>query len=129
MNLFKYLFVLLYLFIYLFIYLFVYLFIYLIIYLLESYLLEVTLVDWIIKLKRSIIYVLLQIVYFQKLLNVSDIEYFMYPSMLCQSNVYSIFEEPGRMYLPGTLELLTFIIKLLVFMWHTLAYKKSSWKF
>ena len=129
MNLFKYLFVLLYLFIYLFIYLFVYLFIYLIIYLLESYLLEVTLVDWIIKLKRSIIYVLLQIVYFQKLLNVSDIEYFMYPSMLCQSNVYSIFEEPGRMYLPGTLELSAFIIKLLVFMWHTLAYKKSSWKF
>ena len=123
MNLFKYLFVLLYLFIYLFIYLFVYLFIYLIIYLLESYLLEVTLVDWIIKLKRSIIYVLLQIVYFQKLLNVSDIEYFMYPSMLCQSNVYSIFEEPGRMYLPGTLELSTFIIKLLVFMWHTLGYK------
>ena len=129
MNLFKYLFVLLYLFIYLFIYLFVYLFIYLIIYLLENYLLEVTLVDWIIKLKRSIIYVLLQIVYFQKLLNVSDIEYFMYPSMLCQSNVYSIFEEPGRMYLPGTLELSTFIIKLLVFMWHALAYKKSSWKF
>ena len=129
MNLFKYLFVLLYLFIYLFIHLLICLFIYLFIYLLESYLLEVTLVDWIIKLKRSIIYVLLQIVYFQKLLNVSDIEYFMYPSMLCQSNVYSIFEEPGRMYLPGTLELSTFIIKLLVFMWHSLAYKKSSWKF
>ena len=39
------------------------------------------LLDWIIKLKRSIIYVLLQIAYFQKALNVSDMGYFMYPSM------------------------------------------------
>ena len=64
------------------------------IYLLESYSM---------KLKRSIINVLLQIVYFQKVLNVSDMEYFMYPSMFRQFNVYSIVEEPGRMYLPVTL--------------------------
>ena len=67
--------------------------------------------------------------YFQKILDVSDMEYFMYPSMFHQFNVYSIDEEPGRMYLPGTLELLTFISKLLVFIGHTLAYKKSSRKF
>ena len=73
------------------------------------------LLDWIIKLKRSIIYVLLQIVYFQKLFNVSDMEYFMCPSMFRQFNVYNIVEEPGRMYLSGTLELSTFISKLLVF--------------
>ena len=47
------------------------------------------LLDWIIKLKRGIIYVLLQIAYFQKVLNVSDMEYFMYPSMFCQFNVYN----------------------------------------
>ena len=99
---------------------YIYLFIYLCIYLLESYL---------IKLKRSIINVLLQIVYFQKVLNVSDMEYFMYPSMFHQLNVYSIVEEPGRMYLSGTLELATFISKLLVFIGHTLTYKKSSRKF
>ena len=74
------------------------------------------LLDWLIKLKRSIIYELLQIVYFQKVLNVRDMEYFMYPCMFCQFNVYNIVEEPGRMYLSGTLELLTFISKLLVFM-------------
>ena len=73
------------------------------------------LLDWIIKLKRSIIYVLLQIVYFQEVFNVSDMEYFMYPSMFCQFNVYNIVEEPGRMYLSGTLELSTSISKLLVF--------------
>ena len=77
------------------------------------------LLDWIIKLKRSIIYVLLQIVYFQKVLNVSDMEYFMYPSMFRQFNVYNIVEEPGRMYLSGTLDLSTFISKQLIFMWHT----------
>ena len=81
-----------------FIYLSTYLFNYL--FIRKLYLLEVMLLDWIIKLKRSIIYVLLQIVYFQKVLNVSDIEYFMYPSMFRQSNVYNIVEEPGRMYLP-----------------------------
>ena len=93
------------LFIYLFIYLLTYLFIYFFNYLFirKLYLLEVMLLDWIIKLKRSIIYVLLQIVYFQKVLNVSDMEYFMYPSMFRQFNVYNIVEEPGRMYLPGTL--------------------------
>ena len=48
------------------------------------------LLNWIIKLKRSIIYVLLQIAYFQKVLNVSDMEYFMYPSMFRQFNVYNI---------------------------------------
>ena len=126
-----YLFILFY-FIYLFIYLFTYLPIYLFfkyLFIRKLYLLEVMQLDWIIKSKRSIIYELLQIVYFQKVLNVSDMEYFMYPSMFRQFNVYNIVEEPGRMYLPGTLELLTFISKLLVFMWHTLAYKKSSWKF
>ena len=108
-----------YLSIYLSIYLFIiYLFIYLISYLFirKLYLLEVMLLDWIIKLKRSIIYVLLQIVYFEKVLNVSDMEYFMYSSMFRQFNVHNIVEEPGRMYLSGTLELSTFISKLLVFM-------------
>ena len=82
----------------------------------NSFLLEVMLLDWIIKLKRSIIYVLLQIAYFQKVLDVSDMEYFMYPSRLGQFNVYNIVGEPGRMYLRGTLELLAFISKRLVFM-------------
>ena len=80
---------------------------------------------WLIKLKRSIITVL----YFQEVLNVSDMEYFMYPSMFRQFNVYNFVEEPSRMYLPGTLELSTFISKLLVFMGHSLANKKSSRKF
>ena len=53
-------------------YLFIYLFIR------KLYLLEVMLLDWLIKLKRSIINVLLQIVYFQGVLNVSDMEYFLY---------------------------------------------------
>ena len=81
------------------------------------------LLDWLIKLKRSIMNALLQIVYFQKVLNVTDMEYFMYPSMFRKFNVYNIVEEPGRMYLPGTLELSTFIrlSKLLVFIGHTLA--------
>ena len=61
-------------------------------------------------------YVLLQIFYLQKVLNVSVMEYFMYPSMFRQFNVYNIAEEPDRMYLSGTLELSTFISKLLVFM-------------
>ena len=74
------------------------------------------LLEWIIKLKRSIIYVLLQIVYFQKVLNVSYMKYFMYPSMFRQFNVYNTIEEPDRMYLSGTLELSTFISKLLVFL-------------
>ena len=101
--LFKYFFMIFILFIYLFI---IYLLIYFSNYLFfrKLYLLEVMLLDWIIKLKRSIIYVLLQIVYFQKI-----------PSMFRQFNVYNIVEEPGRMYLPGTLELSTFISKLLVF--------------
>ena len=73
------------------------------------------LLDWIIKLKRNI-YVLLQIVYFQKVFNVSDMKYFMYPSMFRQFNVDNIVEEPGRMYLSATLELTTFISKLLIFM-------------
>ena len=127
MYLFKYLFMIFIIFIYLFIYLLIYFFNYL--FIRKLYLLEVMLLDWIINLKRSIIYVLLQTVYFQKVLNVSDIEYFMYSSMFRQFNVYNIVEEPGRMYLPGTLELSTFISKLLVFMWHTLAYKKSPRKF
>ena len=81
------------------------------------------------KLKRSIIIVLLQIVSFQKVLNVSDMEYFIYLSMFRQFNVSSIVEEPGGMYLPGTLELSTFISRLLVFIGHTLTYRKSSQKF
>ena len=84
-----------------FIYLFIYLFIR------KLYLLEVTLIDWIIKLKRSIINVLLQIVYFQKAFNVSDMEHFIYPSRFCQFNVYYIVEEPHRIFLLGTLELST----------------------
>ena len=52
-------------FLYLLIYLFNYLFIR------KLNLLEVMLLDWVIKLKRSI-YVLLQIVYFQKVFNVSE---------------------------------------------------------
>ena len=46
----------------------------------------------------------------------------MYPSMFHQINVYNIVEEPGKMYLPGTLELLTFTSKWLVF----IAINKSS---
>ena len=65
------------------------------------------LLDLSIKLKRSIINVLLQIVYFQEVLN-------------------GIFKELGRMYLPGTLELSRFISKLLVFMEHTFANKNFS---
>ena len=58
------------------------------------------LLDWLIKLKRSIIslkHVLFQIAYFQEVLSTSDMDYFMYPSMFCQFNVYKIVEEPGRM--------------------------------
>ena len=66
---------------FIFIYFFNYLFIR------KLYLLDVILLDWIIKLERNIIYVFLQIVYFQKVLNVSDMEYFMYPSMFHQFNV------------------------------------------
>ena len=84
--------------------------------------------DWLIKLKRSTINVLLQIVYFQEVLNVSDMEYFMYPSMFRQFNVYNIVEESDRVYLPGTLELSAIISKLLVFIGHTLVNKKSSQK-
>ena len=74
------------------------------------------LLDWIIKLKISIIYVLLQIAYFHKVLNINVMEHFMYLSMFRQFNVHNIVEEPGRMYLSGTLKLSTFINKLLVFM-------------
>ena len=87
------------------------------------------LLDWLIKLKRSIINVLLQIFDIQEVLNVSDMEYIMYPSMLRQFNVYNIVEEPDRMYLPDTFKLSTFISKLLVFVGHTLAKKKFSQKF
>ena len=69
--------------------------------------------DWLIKLRRSILHVLLQIVCFQEVLNVSDMEYFMYSSMLLQFKVYNIVENPGRIYLPGTLQLSTFLCKLL----------------
>ena len=49
------------------------------------------------------------IVYFEEVLKVSDMEYSLYPSMFRQFNVYKTVEEPGRVYLPGTLELSTFI--------------------
>ena len=55
------------------------------------------LLDWLYNIN-----VLLQIVYFQDVLNVVNMKYFMYPSIFCQFNVYNIVEEPGRMYLPGT---------------------------
>ena len=97
-----------------FIYLFIYLFNYLLIRKLNLF--EVMLLDWVIKLKRSIIYVLLQIVYFQKVFNVSEMNILCNISMFRQFNVYNIVEEPGRMYLSGTLELSTFICKLLIFM-------------
>ena len=58
---------------------------------------------------------------FQEVLNISDMEYFMYPSMFRQFNVYNIVEEPGRMYLSGTLELSIFIKNILR---HTLPDKK-----
>ena len=45
----------------------------------KLYLLEVMLLDWLVKLKRIIINVLLQIVYFQEVLIVNDIKYFVYP--------------------------------------------------
>ena len=86
------------------------------------------LLDWLIKFKRSTINVLLQIVYFQEVLNVSDMEYFMNPSMFRQFNVYNIVKESDRMYLSGNLALSTFIRRLLVFMGHTLVNKKSSQK-
>ena len=72
------------LFVYLFIYLFDYLFIR------KLYILEVMLLEWIIKLKRNITYVLLQVFYFQKVLNISGMEYFMYPFMFHQFNIYNI---------------------------------------
>ena len=52
-----------------------------------------------------------------------------YLSMFHQFNVCNIVEEPDRMYLPGTLELSTFISKQLVFIGYTLANKKSSREF
>ena len=48
----------------------------------KLYLLEVMLLDWLVKLKRIIINVLLQIVYFQEVLIVNDIKYFVYPQCL-----------------------------------------------
>ena len=45
----------------------------------KLYLLEVMLLDWLVKLKRIIINVLLQIVYFQEVLIVNDIKYFVHP--------------------------------------------------
>ena len=50
----------------------------------KLYLLKVILLDRLIKLKGSIINVLPQIACFKKVFNVSDMKYFMYPSMLRQ---------------------------------------------
>ena len=94
----------------------------------ELHLLQVTLLDWLIKLKRRTINVLLQILCFQEVLNVSVMEYFMYSSIFYQFNVCTV-AEPGRMYLPGTLELPTFTCKLLIFMGYTLANKEPSRKY
>ena len=109
---------------------YVYLFIYILIrklYLLEMMVSEIMLLDWLIKLKRSVISVLsiLNCLFYRRFsMSVTWYSmYFMYPSMFCQFNVYNIIEEPGRIYLPGTLELPTFISKLLLFMRHTLAFK------
>ena len=41
----------------------------------KLYLLEVMLLDWLVTLKRSITNAILQIVYFQEVVNVSDMEY------------------------------------------------------
>ena len=76
------------------------------------------LLDWFIKYKRSIIIALLQFFYFQEVFSVSDMECFMFLSMIPQFNIDNIVEEPSRMHLPDTLELLTFISKLLIFMRH-----------
>ena len=72
------------------------------------------LLDWLIKLKRSIIGVLLQIFYFQKVLNVSDMEYFIYSSMFPQFNVYNIVEEPGRIYLPFIIVIIIIFIIIII---------------
>ena len=55
---------------------------------------------------------------------VSDMEYFMYPSMFRQLNVYNIVEEPGRFYLPDILELSAFICMLLI-LWDIISLTKS----
>ena len=89
-------------------YLFIYLFIR------KLYLFEFMLLDWLIKLKRSIISVLLQIFYFQKVLNVSDMEYFIYSSMFPQFNVYNIVEEPGRIYLPFIIVIIIIFIIFII---------------
>ena len=65
----------------------------------ELYLLWVTLLDWLIKSKRSIINLLLQIVCLQEVLNVSDMQYLMYFSMFYHLNFYNIVEVPGRFIL------------------------------
>ena len=72
------------------------------------------LLDWLIKLKRSSPNCLFPKGY----QNVSDMEYFIRSSMFRHFNVYNIVEKPDRMYLPGTLGLLTFISKQLVFIGH-----------
>ena len=41
----------------------------------KLYLLEVMLLDWLVTLKRNITNALLQMIYFQEVVNVSDMEY------------------------------------------------------
>lgn len=72
------------------------------------------------KLKGSILNALLQFACFQEVLNVRDLKYFMYFSGFRQFNIYKMYKKPNRMYLPVTLELSTFLCKLLIFMVHTL---------
>ena len=75
-------------------------------------------------MKRDVINVILQMIYFQEGLYVCYIKYFMYSSMLCQFKVHNIVQAQVRVNLPGTFKLSAFVHKLLVFMRHTLT-KKS----
>ena len=74
------------------------------------------LLDWKLNEKEVLFMYSSKIVYFQKVFNASDMEYFISPSIFCQFNVYNIVEEPGRMFFPGTLELSIFMSRLLVSM-------------
>ena len=80
-------------------------------------------------LKREVINVTLQIIYFRKVFYVCYMKYFMYSSMLCQLKVHNTIKEPGRVNLLATFKLSTFVPKLLVFMRPTLNHKKSFRKF
>ena len=83
----------------------------------KLYLIKVMLLDLLIKLRRSIYQCTSQNCLFPRdSQNVGGIICSMYPSKFRQFNVCKVAEEPGRSYLFTTLELLTFIWKLLIFM-------------